>query len=102
MLRHFYGNTATAHKKEVNGMDRQKVLREWIELNFKPALRTNQYITDFMMRRLFENSVGGFTVAQDEYIEAMIAAGFIGRPTRRGEWVFNLRDTDYRKSLKQL
>jgi hypothetical protein len=85
-------------------MDRRhEVLRAWISENFNPMARVhiNQYIPDFMLRRLFERSQEGFPVNQDEFVAAMNEAGFNSRQTRNKDWVFNISDAEYRKALRR-
>lgn len=80
---------------------RQECLRRWIAQNFNPLtrLQVNQYIPDFMLRRLFERSDGGFQVDQNEFVDAMDAIGFLRRQTRNRDWVFNISEAEYRKVL---
>ncbi|MBX4145948.1 hypothetical protein [Paenibacillus lautus] len=83
---------------------RHVTLRHWIESNFDPSARLhiNQYLPDFMIRRLFEESHGGFTVSKDEFAAIMLDIGFCGRQTRNFDWVFNISDAEYKKVLRGL
>ena len=84
-------------------MDRLNMLQEWICKNFNPITRVtvNQYIPDFMVRRLFKSETG-IDVSQDEFVEVMHRVGFYGRTTRNNDWIFNISDAEYRKVLRGL
>lgn len=86
------------------GMDkREEILREWIAKNFKPFTRTqvNQYIPDFMVRRLLKKEIG-LDVSQEEYAKAMLGVGFIGRQTKSKEWIFNISDAEYKSAFRRI
>lgn len=78
-------------------------IENWIAQNFDPITRVNinTYIPDFMVRRLFEKETGE-KINQEQFRFAMDAAGFIGRQTRNGDWVFNISESEYRKLLRRL
>ncbi|MGG4397222.1 hypothetical protein ABEX25_23235 [Paenibacillus thiaminolyticus] len=77
-------------------------LRDWIISNFNPMTRIhfNQYIPDFMVRRLFEKETG-ISVDQDEFVRVMTDLGFQGRQTKNRDWIFNISDAEYRKVLRR-
>ncbi|NTZ20915.1 hypothetical protein EXW96_26370 [Paenibacillus sp. JMULE4] len=83
-------------------MDSLNMLREWVIKNFNPLTRLhiNQYVPDFMVRRLFESETG-LVVSQDEFVKVMTDVGFRGRLTRNRDWVFNISDAEYQKVLRR-
>jgi hypothetical protein len=84
-------------------MNGAKLLQDWIAKNFNPHTRVhiNQYIPDFMVRRLFQSETG-VAASQDEFVQAMLDNGFHGRQTKHHDWVFNISDAEYQKVLRRL
>ncbi|GAB2553475.1 hypothetical protein [Gracilibacillus alcaliphilus] len=77
------------HYEELT-VEQQRILQDWIYVNFETSERFHLINASNNLKNLFENSPEGFYITNGQFKGAMINAGYKVKDETERNWCFNV------------